>query len=98
MAHSYVMLVLYIVFSTKGRAPFIGAEHRDRLYAYMGGIILFGRSGGRGAVPASECTLCSSASIESNSTSKTSSIEPKPVSRPAGTRAASPGFQSWVWG
>lgn len=31
MAHSYVMLVLHIVFSTKGRVPFIGAEHRDRL-------------------------------------------------------------------
>ena len=39
MAHSYVMLVLHIVFSTKGRMPFIGAVHRDRLYAYMGGII-----------------------------------------------------------
>jgi REP element-mobilizing transposase RayT len=39
MAHSYVMLVLHIVFSTKGRAPFIGANHRDRLYEYMGGII-----------------------------------------------------------
>jgi len=39
MAHSYVMLVLHIVFSTKGRVPFIGAEHRDRLYAYMGGIV-----------------------------------------------------------
>jgi hypothetical protein len=39
MAHSYVMLVLHIVFSTKGRVPFIGAEHRDRLYAYRGGII-----------------------------------------------------------
>lgn len=39
MAHSYVMLVLHIVFSTKGRVPFISAEHRDRLYAYMGGIV-----------------------------------------------------------
>lgn len=39
MAHSYVMLVLHIVFSTKGRVPFIGAEPRDRLYDYMGGII-----------------------------------------------------------
>jgi len=39
MAHSYVMLVLHIVFSTKGRVPFIGAEYRDRLYDYMGGII-----------------------------------------------------------
>jgi REP element-mobilizing transposase RayT len=44
MAHSYVMLVLHIVFSTKGRVPFIGASHRDRLYEYMGGII----SGERG--------------------------------------------------
>jgi len=39
MAHSYVMLVVHIVFSTKGRVPFIGAAHRDRLYDYMGGII-----------------------------------------------------------
>jgi len=39
MAHSYVMLVLHVVFSTKGRVPFIGASHRDRLYEYMGGII-----------------------------------------------------------
>jgi REP element-mobilizing transposase RayT len=39
MAHSYVMLVLHIVFSTKGRVPFIRASHRDRLYEYMGGII-----------------------------------------------------------
>jgi len=39
MAQSYVMLVLHIVFSTKGRVPCIGAEHRDRLYQYMGGII-----------------------------------------------------------
>jgi len=39
MAHSYVMLVLHIVFSTKGRVPFIGTSHRDRLYEYMGDII-----------------------------------------------------------
>lgn len=39
MAHSYVELVLHIVFSTKGRVPFIGESHRDRLYEYMGGII-----------------------------------------------------------
>jgi REP-associated tyrosine transposase len=39
MAHSYVMLVLHIVFSTKGRVPFIGERHRDPLYEYIGGII-----------------------------------------------------------
>ena len=39
MAHTYTQLLFHIVFSTKGRVPFIGAAHRDRLYAYMGGII-----------------------------------------------------------
>jgi len=39
MAHSYVKLILHIVFSTKGRVPFIGESCRDQLYDYMGGII-----------------------------------------------------------
>ena len=173
MAHSYVMLVLHIVFSTKGRVPFIGAEHRDRLYDYMGGIIRNERgllleveacrttsicwpdsaracpcrrcSGDQGEVVALDewtarprvslrlaagatrpfrsasrrsprfaqqlpdagtaprtpllplrSSLCSSASIESNSTRKTSTTEKKPVSRPAGTRRrGAQGFQPW---
>jgi putative transposase len=39
MAHSYVSLVVHIVFSTKDRIPFISADYRERLYDYMGGII-----------------------------------------------------------
>jgi REP element-mobilizing transposase RayT len=39
VSQSYVSLVVHIVFSTKERIPFISAEHRDRLYEYMGGIV-----------------------------------------------------------
>ena len=39
MPGTYSQLLLHIVFSTKGRAPWITAEVAERLYPYMGGII-----------------------------------------------------------
>src|SRR5436305_9584222 len=39
MAQSCVSLVVHVVFSTKDRMPFISADHRERLYDYMGGIV-----------------------------------------------------------
>jgi len=39
MGHTYSKLLYHVVFSTKERRPYIGKEIRDRLHAYMGGII-----------------------------------------------------------
>ena len=39
MSHAYSRLHYHLVFSTKERKPFIKAEIKDRLYAYMSGII-----------------------------------------------------------
>jgi hypothetical protein len=38
MGDSYSNLLAHIIFSTKDREALIGAELRERLYAYMGGI------------------------------------------------------------
>jgi putative transposase len=37
MAHSYTNLLYHIVFSTKERRPWIGADIADKLHAYLGG-------------------------------------------------------------
>ena len=39
MPGTYSQLLLHVVFSTKHRQPWIGHEVRNRLYAYLGGII-----------------------------------------------------------
>ena len=39
MPGTYSQLLLHIVFSTKGRVPWITPDSAERLYAYMGGII-----------------------------------------------------------
>ena len=39
MAHTYTNLLEHIVFSTKDRRPFLDAELKTRLFAYMGGIL-----------------------------------------------------------
>ena len=39
MPQSFACVHVHIVFSTKGRLPTIGVEIRERLYAYIGGII-----------------------------------------------------------
>jgi putative transposase len=39
MAHSTTNLLTHIIFSTKDRQPFLVAELRPRLYAYLGGIV-----------------------------------------------------------
>lgn len=39
MPSTYSQLLLHIVFSTKGRTPWICAEVADRLYPYIGGIV-----------------------------------------------------------
>jgi putative transposase len=39
MANTYSCLTFHIIWSTKNRLPFITPEIRDRLYAYIGGII-----------------------------------------------------------
>lgn len=38
MPHSYSRLLTHIVFSTKGRKPFIDSALESRLFPYMGGI------------------------------------------------------------
>jgi len=38
MSHTYIQLLVHIVFSTKNRQPFLDAELRPRIFAYMGGI------------------------------------------------------------
>ena len=39
MSHTYSTLWVHVVFSTKGRAPVIKGEFRQRLYSYMAAII-----------------------------------------------------------
>ena len=39
MSHSYSRLIYHCIFSTKDRKPCITADLRDRLYAYIGGIL-----------------------------------------------------------
>lgn len=39
MAGTYTQLLFHVVFSTKGRAPFITDAVRERLYPYIGGIV-----------------------------------------------------------
>lgn len=39
MSGTYSQLLLHIVFSTKGRAPWITTEVAERLYPYIGGIV-----------------------------------------------------------
>ena len=39
MPHSFTHLLSHVIFSTKGRAPFLDAELKERLFPYMGGII-----------------------------------------------------------
>jgi hypothetical protein len=39
MAGTYSQLLLHIVFSTKGRTPWIAPDVAERLYPYMGGIV-----------------------------------------------------------
>ncbi len=39
MPGTYSQLLLHVVFSTKGRAPWIAADVADRLYSYIGGLI-----------------------------------------------------------
>jgi REP element-mobilizing transposase RayT len=39
MSGSYTQILLHIVFATKHREPMINDDIRDRLYAYLGGIV-----------------------------------------------------------
>ena len=39
MPGTYSQLLLHVVFSTKGRIPWITADVAGRLYAYIGGIV-----------------------------------------------------------
>lgn len=39
MPGTYSQLLLHVVFSTKGRVPWISAEVAERLYPYIGGIV-----------------------------------------------------------
>ena len=39
MAHTAANLVIHVIFSTKGRRPFISPEIRHDLHAYLGGIV-----------------------------------------------------------
>jgi REP element-mobilizing transposase RayT len=39
MPGTYSQLLLHIVFSTKGRTPWISGEVAERLYPYIGGIV-----------------------------------------------------------
>ncbi len=39
MPGTYSQLLLHVVFSTKGRAPWITSDFAERLYPYMGGIV-----------------------------------------------------------
>jgi REP-associated tyrosine transposase len=38
MGHTFSQIFVHVVFSTKGRAPFINAELRDDLLGYLAGI------------------------------------------------------------
>ncbi len=39
MAHTYTRIIHHVVFSTKGRRPLIHSALRERLHAYLAGII-----------------------------------------------------------
>lgn len=39
MSTTYSNILIHIIFSTKDRKPFISDQYRERLYAYIGGII-----------------------------------------------------------
>ncbi len=39
MANTFACLTFHVIWSTKNRLPFIKPEIRDRLYAYIGGVI-----------------------------------------------------------
>ena len=39
MSHTYTRLLFHCIFSTKGRLQLIDNEIRERLFAYMGGIL-----------------------------------------------------------
>jgi len=39
MAHTFTNLLTHVVFSTKGREPFLKGEFRSRLWAYLSGIV-----------------------------------------------------------
>ncbi|MCW5767916.1 MAG: IS200/IS605 family transposase [Phycisphaeraceae bacterium] len=39
MPGTYSQILLHVVFSTKGRSPWISAELSERLYPYIGGIV-----------------------------------------------------------
>ena len=39
MAHTFTNLLAHVIFSTKDRLPIIKPKLRDRLWAYMGGVI-----------------------------------------------------------
>ena len=39
MAHTYTHLLTHLIFSTKGRVPFIDSSLKPRLLPYMGGIV-----------------------------------------------------------
>ena len=44
MPQSFTCLHYHIVFSTKDRRPMIGVDIRDRLYEYIGGILVENKS------------------------------------------------------
>ena len=39
MAHTFAHILVHVVFSTKQRRPVLQSAFRDRLFAYMGGIL-----------------------------------------------------------
>jgi REP element-mobilizing transposase RayT len=39
MSQSLSRVLVHLVFSTKNREPFIGADHRDRVFSYLGGTL-----------------------------------------------------------
>ena len=39
MAHTFTNILLHVIFSTKDRAPFLDAELKPRMLAYIGGIL-----------------------------------------------------------
>lgn len=39
MSQSLARIIVHLVFSTKNREPFIAAEHRNRLFGYLGGTL-----------------------------------------------------------
>ena len=39
MSHSFTNLLYHVVFSTRGREPWLDAERRPRVFAYLGGLV-----------------------------------------------------------